>query len=317
MRWLCHKWGILVWLALLNLGVCRASPCLSFPKEGVTFGEITIGSNIISRIELRNTGARPVSVSRVKACCGATAELRPQTVKPDGLAILSVSFKPKSIGAFAKTLQISCNDPECPIVNIPMTGVVVEVPGESTMDSKCNKVAWASVFGCIAVWLMLAIGRWMDGGEQSNGNRVDCTDVKRCLLIVCRVGVGCVFLYAGAAKLCDVNAFVDLVVRYEVLPAALTGVCAFGIMIAELAFGVLLILGKWVRFSAGAVSIMLVMFIGALAQAVIRGLDISCGCFGGASTTGSAGIMLAIGRDVLLLAFALVLIFAKRHSRQI
>ena len=69
-------------------------------------------------------------------------------------------------------------------------------------------------------------------------------DVKPCLLIVCRFGVGSVFLYAGAAKLCDANAFVGLVARYEVLPDALTGVFAFGILIAELVFGVLLIFGN-------------------------------------------------------------------------
>ena len=61
---------------------------------------------------------------------------------------------------------------------------------------------------------------------------------------------------------------------------------------------------------------MLVMFIGALVQAAIRGLDISCGCFGGTSGYGRVGVLSAIGRDVFLLTSVLFMVFSRRHHHQ-
>ncbi len=61
-----------------------AAPRLAVPPEGIAFGEVFVGSNAVGRIELRNAGNATVSVSRVKACCGAKAELSAMKIPLNG-----------------------------------------------------------------------------------------------------------------------------------------------------------------------------------------------------------------------------------------
>lgn len=54
--------------------------------------------------------------------------------------------------------------------------------------------------------------------------------------------------------------------------------------------------------AAFVVTMMLAVFIVALAQAAVRGLDISCGCFADElADHGTAAIMVALSRDIVLL----------------
>ncbi len=48
------------------------------------FGEVAVGSNVVGKVVLRNEGNAAVSVSRVKACCGAKAELSAMKIPTNG-----------------------------------------------------------------------------------------------------------------------------------------------------------------------------------------------------------------------------------------
>ena len=61
-----------------------AAPRLAVTSEGVAFGEVPVGSNVVGKVVLRNEGSTTVSVSRVKACCGAKAELSAMKIPPNG-----------------------------------------------------------------------------------------------------------------------------------------------------------------------------------------------------------------------------------------
>lgn len=65
------------------------------------------------------------------------------------------------------------------------------------------------------------------------------------------------------------------------LPEALVRLVAAVLPWVEIAVGLLLILGLFVRFAGIATALLGVLFISALAQAKARGLQIDCGCFGG------------------------------------
>ncbi len=70
----------------------------------------------------------------------------------------------------------------------------------------------------------------------------------------------------------------------------------------EVAAGLLLMAGVWKRASALLITVMLVVFIAAIAQAVARNLNIECGCFG---TVGGRKVgLLAIAEDLAMLAVA-------------
>ena len=99
---------------------------LTIPPEGVAFGEIPAGEGASKSVELRNVSSAPVAVSQVKGCCGAEASLSSMRIAPLSSATLSVSLKAMLPGEFSKHVQILCDDPESPVINIPVTGTAVE-----------------------------------------------------------------------------------------------------------------------------------------------------------------------------------------------
>ena len=105
-----------------------AAPRLIVPPEGVAFGEIPAGEAAEKAIELRNVSSSPVLISQVKGCCGADAALSTMRLEPASGATLTVSLKPTIPGEFSKHVRILCDDPESPVVVIPVTGSAVEIP---------------------------------------------------------------------------------------------------------------------------------------------------------------------------------------------
>ena len=103
-----------------------SAPRLAVPPEGVVFGEIAAGEGASKSIELRNVSPSPVAVSQVKGCCGADAALSAMCIEPAAVVTLSVSLKAMLPGEFSKHVQILCDDPESPVVVVPVTGVAVE-----------------------------------------------------------------------------------------------------------------------------------------------------------------------------------------------
>jgi uncharacterized membrane protein YphA (DoxX/SURF4 family) len=103
--------------------------------------------------------------------------------------------------------------------------------------------------------------------------------------LLARLAVGGVLLYAGALKLGDMSAVADDVSHYRILPEALHNIFAITLPWNEVVIGSMLMLGLWTR----AVSLMsaglFVVFALAVTQAIVRGIDIRCGCFGHAGSS--------------------------------
>ncbi len=111
--------------------------------------------------------------------------------------------------------------------------------------------------------------------------------------LVCRWAVAGVFLYACLDKLIDPAAFAQNIANYRMVPLVLLHPFAWLLPIAELVIAIALVLGWQTRGAALLASLLTVVFIVAIATALIRDLDISCGCFH--TESGSN-----VGRDLLL-----------------
>lgn len=119
---------------------------------------------------------------------------------------------------------------------------------------------------------------------------------------VLRLSLGGVFVWAAWSKLEDPALFAVQVGAYDILPQPVVLLVALALPPLELLTGCMLVLTKWSREAALMVTAMLVVFIVALAQAAVRGLDISCGCFADElADHGTVAIMVALIRDVVLL----------------
>ena len=129
--------------------------------------------------------------------------------------------------------------------------------------------------------------------------------VRDTLLLVTRLFLGILFIYAALDKIRNPGPFSDLVMNYHLLPEQLVNVFALWLPVAELVVGVLLILGIWSQAASGLVMAMLAMFLVAIIQGVARGIDTHCGCF----TQGGKGSPISVWtilRDVCFLAVSVL-----------
>ena len=92
--------------------------------------------------------------------------------------------------------------------------------------------------------------------------------------------MGFVFIYAGAEKISDPEAFAISISNYRLLPTAAINFFAITLPWFELVAGILLIFGIAVKENSSILFSMLLVFTIAIVISLFRGLSIDCGCFG-------------------------------------
>jgi len=117
------------------------------------------------------------------------------------------------------------------------------------------------------------------------------------------MGVGGVFIYAGSLKIGAPLAFADSVASFRLLPVALINPVALSLPIFEILVGLSLIVGVRRRACAMMIAVMCGFFAVALIQALARGIEVDCGCFGG-GVPSTVKTVWALGRDLILGALA-------------
>tara|TARA_B100000029_G_scaffold245180_1_gene242301 strand:+ start:866 stop:1396 length:531 start_codon:yes stop_codon:yes gene_type:complete len=142
---------------------------------------------------------------------------------------------------------------------------------------------WASFFG----WSQYELGYRNTLMSQSFVPRVVAA------------GLGSVLLWAGTAKLLDMNAFVGVVGEFGLVWDPLLPTVAWCVVVGELVLGVGLWLGRrWASLGAGG---LVAVFLCVLGYGILLGLDIECGCFGSGDKSSGLTLKQAAGIDVLLL----------------
>jgi uncharacterized membrane protein YphA (DoxX/SURF4 family) len=122
-----------------------------------------------------------------------------------------------------------------------------------------------------------------------------------------RLVLGFVFIYASIDKIANPAGFAEAIYNYRMLPHWTINFMALVMPWLELFCGVLIVAGPLFRGSAFMIGVMLVVFIIAISFALVRGLDISCGCF---TTEGGHGVAVdLLIRDILMLAGASIVVF--------
>jgi uncharacterized membrane protein YphA (DoxX/SURF4 family) len=106
-------------------------------------------------------------------------------------------------------------------------------------------------------------------------------------------------------KIQDPSELAITVASFRILPNLLISPLALALPPFEIICGALLIVGVWRRPAALGITLLLVIFLIAIAAALARGLTIDCGCFG-TGTPSRAKMWLDLGRDILLLVGALI-----------
>ena len=126
--------------------------------------------------------------------------------------------------------------------------------------------------------------------------------------------IGGIFIYAGVIKAMDPVGFANDIDNYKILPWPLTVRLAFYLPWLEILCGLAVILGLLYRGGLLILTMLISIFIIASVIAKVRGLDITCGCFGHASRYLSFFGHLAL--DFVLLALLVALWFTNRAQRK-
>ena len=118
--------------------------------------------------------------------------------------------------------------------------------------------------------------------------------------------IGGIFVYAGARKVLDPVQFGHDIDNYKTLPWFFSVRLAFYLPWLEIFCGLALIFRFLYRGGLSILTALTLIFIGATVGAKVRGLDITCGCFGHASEHWSFPQHMAIDLGIFVALAALL-----------
>ena len=103
------------------------------------------------------------------------------------------------------------------------------------------------------------------------------------LALICRLALAIIFFYAGIEKIINPGSFAVAIYNYKLLPDCAINLSAIFLPLLEILIAVNLVIGIYTRGAALLSSLIFMTFATALTINLVRGLDISCGCFGASS----------------------------------
>jgi putative oxidoreductase len=136
--------------------------------------------------------------------------------------------------------------------------------------------------------------------------------MKRGIMTLLRLAVGVLFVTAGGLKALDPALFALDVQNYRLVPWTVAAGAALYLPWLEIVCGAALIFGRATRGALWIITALMFVFIGALISAGMRGLDVSCGCFGHGPDP--HGVAMPLVRDFGIVAALTILLFAE-HRR--
>ena len=128
--------------------------------------------------------------------------------------------------------------------------------------------------------------------------------------------IGGVFIYAGVVKVLDPVQFATDIDNYRILPWTIGVRLAFYLPWLEIFCGLALITRKLYVGGLSILTALISIFIVATIVAKVRGIDITCGCFGHASKKWSFSWHLVLDL-ILLAALFLLLQTSARQTRHL
>jgi putative oxidoreductase len=124
------------------------------------------------------------------------------------------------------------------------------------------------------------------------------------IVLLLRVVLGAILVVAGAAKVGHGTEFASQIAGFRLLPQPVIAPLALLLPFLEILDGGYLIVGMFTRAAAWVAVAMFAVFDAAIASAVVRGMTVSCGCFGPNDRTVTTWAEVA--RDAVFVLLAVV-----------
>jgi uncharacterized membrane protein YphA (DoxX/SURF4 family) len=126
------------------------------------------------------------------------------------------------------------------------------------------------------------------------------------ITIALRIIIGGAFIMAGVLKIADPAKFALDVSHYRLAPYEMINLVAILVPWIEVTVGLFVVTGIWLRAATLVIIGLSLMFLVVISSALVRGLNIECGCFGTVGGKHIGWVNLAIDSTLLLLALILV-----------
>jgi putative oxidoreductase len=135
------------------------------------------------------------------------------------------------------------------------------------------------------------------------------------ILLLLRLALGGVFIYAGSIKAFATQDFAHDIHRYDLVPWT-DAVLLLAVYLPwlEIFSGLAVICRKLYLGGLAVLITLTLIFLGALTSAWTRGLDIECGCFGREKAAIRTHFPSLLMRDLALLAAGATLLLAERRN---
>ena len=126
---------------------------ISFDKTVYEYGNVAVGADGHRIFVIKNTGDKPLIITRTQASCGCTTpEVTKDPIMPGKTAELKVGYDTKIAGPFTKIIEVYSNDAENSRSVITIKGNVTDSPAVATQATakaeatmmKAEKVAPAA-----------------------------------------------------------------------------------------------------------------------------------------------------------------------------
>ncbi len=131
-------------------------------------------------------------------------------------------------------------------------------------------------------------------------------------LLISRLILGFVFIYAASEKITDPVEFAESIYNYKIFPFFIINFISIILPWIELITGLFLIFGIALKESVFIINILTLLFILLIGISLIRGLNINCGCFG-TNNGETIGIKKIIEDFILLLLGMLIYFYDKEY----
>jgi len=132
--------------------------------------------------------------------------------------------------------------------------------------------------------------------------------------LIVRLALGGLLLYASVGKVTHAEVFATALSNYRMLPSEMIFLGSLAMPWLELLIGLLLITGIWKSTSAFMTAVLFLVFTLAVAQAMVRGIDISCGCFDLTSSEDRIGALTLI-RNLFLFTCSLFIMTGPKQNK--
>ena len=124
--------------------------------------------------------------------------------------------------------------------------------------------------------------------------------VMQAAVTAARLVLGLILVVAGALKMGHAPALASSIAGFRLLSPGVIPLLALALPPLEIFLGLYLVLGLFTRIAGIAAAVLFLLYAGAIASAVLRGIPANCGCFGPADA--ATADWPHVGFDLLLMA---------------